>query len=73
MATTNKFGTSSLYDTIQEVIDENNDESPTDAGGSTITNLGEPVYDSDAATKVYVDTNDELRLSKIRWINEWPN
>ena len=45
MASTNKFGTSSLRETIQQVFDENEDESSFNANGNPITNLGEPAND----------------------------
>ena len=64
MASTNKFGTSSLRETIQQVFDENEDESSFNANGNPITNLGEPDNDNDAATKSYVDNSNNLKVSK---------
>ena len=64
MASTNKFGTSSLRETIQQVLDDNEDESSFNANGNPITNLGDPVNDNDAATKSYVDNSNNLKVSK---------
>ena len=58
MASTNKFGTSSLRETIQQVLDESEDESSFDANGNTIINLGEPANDNDAATTRHVENHN---------------
>ena len=61
----NKFGTSLLQEAVDEALDEeDNTIAQINAGGNTVVNLADPVNNSDAATKFYVDTECGLNVLK---------
>ena len=61
----NKFGTSLLQEAVDEALDEeDNTIIQINAGGNTVVNLADPVNNSDAATKFYVDTECGLNVLK---------
>lgn len=62
----NKFGTDMFDEDIDEALDdlESGGSGTVDYGGKIISNVGNPLLDNDVATKVYVDVNDSLRLTR---------